>query len=192
MNADKSKRIFCHNGDVTNTTSLFPKRPNEISVSINSTALAKSAIESWKHGPANTKGSFFKSTSKNHEPPFSSVGAPPVAPALPGKVSHSNVATCKSHPSENFHLSPAVSISLSSFLIGNNDQCISKHPIISISTDRSCQAQSHQSSTASTSLSPVSFSPVSPSSSSTGGFAISSSTGGFASAGGFAGAALHL
>lgn len=141
MNADKSKSMFSHieepksvlinetksiQQNETNLnkksavstvsptqTSLFPKKPNEIFVSTYSTALAKSAIESLKHGPANTKGSFFKSASKNHEPPCSSVGATPVAPALPGKVPRINVATSTSQPSEKASSSPAVSISLS-------------------------------------------------------------------------------
>ncbi|CAK7339061.1 unnamed protein product [Dovyalis caffra] len=94
-------------------TSLVPKKPNEVPVSTTSNALVKSAIQSVKPGPANTKGSFSESFSKNYEHPFASLGASPVASSLPGKVPQINVATSKSQPSEKVSSSPAVSISLS-------------------------------------------------------------------------------
>lgn len=189
MNADKSKSMFSHieepksvlinetksiQQNETNLnkksavstvsptqTSLFPKKPNEIFVSTYSTALAKSAIESFKHGPANTKGSFFNSASKNHEPPCSSVGATPVAPALPGKVPHINVATSTSQPSEKASSSPAVSISLSV----SSSTMINISANIPSSVSTLISSGTMPSSTASTSLSSVSFSPVLPSSS---------------------------
>lgn len=142
-------------------TSLFPKKPNEIFVSTYSTALAKSAIESLKHGPANTKGSFFKSASKNHEPSCSSVGATPVAPALPGKVPHINVATSTSQPSEKASSAPAVSISPSV----SSSTMINILANIPSSVSTLISSGTMPSSTASTSLSSVSFSPVLPSSS---------------------------
>ncbi|KAJ7009390.1 hypothetical protein NC653_000154 [Populus alba x Populus x berolinensis] len=188
MNADKSKSMFSHieepksvlinetksiQQNETNLnkksavstvsptqTSLFPKKPNEIFVSTYSTALAKSAIESLKHGPANTKGSFFKSASKNHEPPCSSVGATPVAPALPGKVPRINVATSTSQPSEKASSSPAVSISLSV----SSSTMINILANIPSSVSTLISSGTMPSSTASTSLSSVSFSPVLPSS----------------------------
>jgi nuclear pore complex protein Nup214 len=189
MNADKSKSMFSHieepksvlinetksiQQNETNLnkksavstvsptqTSLFPKKPKGIFVSTYSTALAKSAIESLKHGPANTKGSFFKSASKNHEPPCSSVGATPVAPALPGKVPHINVATSTSQPSEKASSSPAVSISLSV----SSSTMINISANIPSSVSTLISSGTMPSSTASTSLSSVSFSPVLPSSS---------------------------
>ncbi|KAH8523053.1 hypothetical protein H0E87_003638 [Populus deltoides] len=150
MNADKSKSMFSH-----------IEEPKSVLINETNTALAKSAIESLKHGPANTKGSFFKSASKNHEPPCSSVGATPVAPALPGKVPHINVATSTSQPSEKASSSPAVSISLSV----SSSTMINISANIPSSVSTLISSGTMPSSTASTSLSSVSFSPVLPSSS---------------------------
>ncbi|XP_061980914.1 nuclear pore complex protein NUP214-like isoform X2 [Populus nigra] len=113
-------------------TPLFPKKPNEIPVSTTSSVLAKSAMQSVKPGPADTKSSYFESPYKNYEPPHSLLGASSVAPTQPGKVPEINFATSKGQPSEKVSSSPSafISHSVSSSLMSN----ISPNVSSSIST----------------------------------------------------------
>ncbi|XP_011025100.1 PREDICTED: nuclear pore complex protein NUP214 isoform X2 [Populus euphratica] len=102
-------------------TPLFPKKPDEIPVSTTSSVLAKSAMQSVKPGPADTKSSFFKSPNKNYEHPLSLLGTSSMAPTQPGKVPEINFATSKSQPSEKVSSSPSafMSHSVSSSLMSN-------------------------------------------------------------------------
>lgn len=102
-------------------TPSFPKKPNEIPVSTTSSVLAKSAMQSVRPGPADTKSSFFESPNKDYEPPHSLLGASSVAPTQPGKVPEINFATSKSQPSEKVSSSPSAFIShaVSSSLMSN-------------------------------------------------------------------------
>ncbi|KAL9386156.1 hypothetical protein Peur_019280 [Populus x canadensis] len=128
MTADKSKNSTVQ----PMQTPLFPKKPNEIPVSTTSSVLAKSAMQSVKPGPADTKSSFFESPYKNYEPPLSLLGASSVAHTPPGKVPEINFATSKSQPSEKVSSSPSafISHSVSSSLMSN----ISPNVSSSIST----------------------------------------------------------
>ncbi|KAL9349059.1 hypothetical protein Peur_056314 [Populus x canadensis] len=152
-------------------TPLFPKKPNEIPVSTTSSVLAKSAMQSVKPGPADTKSSFFESPYKNYEPPLSLLGASSVAPAQPGKVPEINFATSKGQPSEKVSSSPSafISHSVSSSLMSNISPNVSSSistPTLSAAMSLSTSLTSSKVTTGSnqtvtsTSLSSVSVSPV--------------------------------
>ncbi|XP_061980911.1 nuclear pore complex protein NUP214 isoform X5 [Populus nigra] len=167
MTADKSKNSTVQ----PMQTPLFPKKPNEIPVSTTSSVLAKSAMQSVKPGPADTKSSYFESPYKNYEPPHSLLGASSVAPTQPGKVPEINFATSKGQPSEKVSSSPSafISHSVSSSLMSNISPNVSSSistPTLSAAMSLSTSLTSSKVTTGSnqtvtsTSLSSVSVSPV--------------------------------